>query len=105
MNLDGSADPTNLTMSDMFVQAEGGILPAAQALFVDQDSDADGIPDAEDDSDGDGVSDADDADDDGDGRPDADDDDDDVVFVGRQGYTGIMSNNPVRTFWAQETAD
>jgi type IV pilus assembly protein PilY1 len=165
MNLDGSADPTNLTMSDMFVQAEGGILPAAQALFVDQDSDADGIPDAEDDSDGDGISDANDVDDDadgvaddqedwdgdgvpnindgdddgdgmpddvdnddrranadedpdgdgipnrldddddGDGRPDADDDDDDVVFVGRQGYTGIMSNNPVRTFWAQESAD
>jgi hypothetical protein len=60
---------------------------------------------ADEDPDGDGLPNRIDDDDDGDGRPDADDDDDDVVFVGRQGYTGIMSNNPVRTFWAQETAD
>lgn len=165
MNLDGSADGDDLTMDDMFVEAEGGILPAAEALFLDQDSDGDGIPDIEDDSDGDGLSDgvdgdddgdgiADemedtdgdgvpnitDGDDDGDGMPDnidnddrrananedqdgdgipnyldpdmdgdgvlnQDDDDDDVVFVGRQGFTGVMSNNPVRTFWSQEQTD
>jgi type IV pilus assembly protein PilY1 len=165
MNLDGSADPTNLTMADLFLEAEGGILPAAQALFVDQDSDGDGIPDIEDDTDGDGLSDANDADDDGDGVndemedldgdgipnltdgdddgdgmmddvdnddtrananedpdgdgvpnyldddddgdgvPDVDDADTDVVFVGRQGFTGVMTNNPRRTFWSQDSAD
>jgi type IV pilus assembly protein PilY1 len=70
MNLDSSADPSNLTMSDLYVQAAGGILSAAQALFVDRDSDADGTPDVEDDSDGDGLSDANDGDDDGDGVAD-----------------------------------
>ncbi len=38
LNLDDSADPTTLTMDDLFVEAEGGILSAAQALFVDRDS-------------------------------------------------------------------
>jgi hypothetical protein len=70
MNLDDSADPATLTMSDLFVEAEGGILSAAQALFVDRDTDGDGLPDAEDDSDGDGISDANDADDDGNGIAD-----------------------------------
>ena len=56
-------------MDDLFVEDEGGILSTAQALFVDSDSDADGIPDVEDDSDGDGVSDANDDDDDGNGMP------------------------------------
>jgi type IV pilus assembly protein PilY1 len=74
LNLDESADPTTLTMDDLFVEAEGGILSAAQALFVDADSDADGIPDVEDDSDGDGVSDANDDDDDGNGTADEQDD-------------------------------
>jgi len=165
MNLDGEAGDDDLTMDDLFVEAEGGILPAAQALFLDQDSDGDGIPDVEDDGDNDGLSDAVDDDDDGDGItdlmedrdgdgipnisdndddgdgmpdnwdnddtranaeedadgdgivnrldpdidgdgvPNVDDDDDDVVFVGRQGYTGVMSNNPVRTFWTQEQTD
>ncbi len=162
MNLDAAGDPDALTMDDLFVEAEGGILPAAEALFLDQDSNGDGIPDIEDDEDGDGLSDAADGDDDGDGVADEmedfdgdgepnitdgdddgdgmpdnidnndlrangnedqdgdgipnyldpdmdgdgvlnqDDDDDDVVFVGRVGYTGVMSNNPVRTFWSQE---
>jgi type IV pilus assembly protein PilY1 len=165
MNLDESADPNNLTMSDLFVQAEGGILSAAQALFVDRDSDADGIPDAEDDSDGDGLSDANDADANGDGVPDAqedtdgdgipnyqdgdddgdgmnddvdnddlranagedpdgdgipnyldtdddgdgiediDDDDDDVVCVALRCFSGVMRNDPIRTFWSQESVD
>jgi type IV pilus assembly protein PilY1 len=165
MNLDGSADSSTLTMADLFAEAEGGILPAAQALFVDQDTDGDGIPDIEGDRDGDGLADAFDTDDDdngvaddmedrdgdgipnlmdgdddgdgmpddvdnddtrdnaledpdgdgipnhldddddGDGRPDVDDDDDDCVFVGRQCYTGVMSNNPRRTFWSQEAVD
>jgi hypothetical protein len=165
MNLDGSVDPSTLTMADLYVQAEGGILSAAQALFVDRDSDGDGIPDAEDDTDGDGLADSNDgdddgdgvaddledfdgdgvpnyqdADDDGDGMPDdvdnddtrdnaaedpdgdglpnsidtdddgdgildVDDDDDDVVCVALQCFSGVMSNNPVRTLWSQESID
>jgi type IV pilus assembly protein PilY1 len=130
MNLDGSADPTSLTMNDLFVQAEGGILPAAQALFVDNDSDGDGIPDVEDDSDGDGIPDSldDDAngngildeleDDDNDGIPNHLDDDDNgngvpddeenscaVVCVGVRCFCGVLSNDPVRTFWEQENVD
>jgi type IV pilus assembly protein PilY1 len=165
MNLDSSADPTTLTMSDVFVEAEGGILSAAQALFVDRDSDGDGIPDAEDDSDGDGLSDANDDDDNGDGVPDdmedpdgdgvpnymdgdddgdgmpddvdseprrpnanedpdgdgipnyldddddgdgvldVDDDNDDVVCVALRCFSGVMRNDPIRTFWAQDSVD
>jgi type IV pilus assembly protein PilY1 len=165
MNLDGSADPANYTMADLFVEAEGGILSAAQALFVDRDSDGDGIPDAEDDSDGDGLADSNDGDDDGNGvaddqedldsdgipnyqdgdddgdgmpdnedseprRPnanedpdgdgipnsldddddgdgvlDVDDDNDDVVCIALRCFSGVMSNNPVRTFWSQESVD
>jgi hypothetical protein len=165
MNLDGSADPDDYTMADLFVEAEGGILSAAQALFVDRDSDGDGIPDAEDDSDGDGLADSNDADadgngvaddqedldsdgipnyqdgdDDGDGMPDnedseprrpnanedpdgdgipnsldddddgdgvldVDDDNDDVVCIALRCFSGVMSNNPVRTFWSQESVD
>ena len=46
-NLDGSAEPTTLTMSDLFTQHEGGILPAAQTLFLGPDKNGDGIPDSE----------------------------------------------------------
>ena len=74
MNLDGSADPTTLTATDMFVEAQGGILPTAQALFVERDLNGDGIPDSEQDTDGDGISDADDADADGNGIADAQED-------------------------------
>jgi hypothetical protein len=165
MNLDNSADPATLTMDDLFVEAQGGILSSAQALFVDRDSDADGIPDAEDDSDDDGLSDANDADsdgdgvddaaedldndgipndadgdgdgdgmaddvdnddtranagedpdgdgivnlldtdDDGDGVPDGVDDDDDMVCVALRCFSGVMRNDPIRTFWSQESVD
>jgi type IV pilus assembly protein PilY1 len=165
MNLDSSADATALTMDDLFVEAEGGILAAAQALFVDRDSDADGIPDAEDDSDRDGLSDANDmdsdgdgvvdaeedldddgilnyldgdddgdgmaddvdnddyranagedpdgdgivnsldTDDDGDGVLDLDDGDDGVVCVALRCFAGVMRNDPIRTFWLQESVD
>jgi type IV pilus assembly protein PilY1 len=165
MNLDGSADTDPLAMSDLYVEAAGGILPAAQALFVDTDLNDDGIPDAEADQDGDGLSDAldddddgdgvaddmadrdgdgipnyldddDDGDgmldivdsddtrdnanedpdgdgipnyldedDDGDGMPDHLDNDNDVVCVGVRCFSGVMSNNPVRTFWSQESVD
>jgi type IV pilus assembly protein PilY1 len=165
LNLDDSVDPTTLTMDDLFVEAEGGILSSAQALFVDRDSDSDGIPDVEDDSDDDGLSDANDddddndnvadeqedldsdgvpnyadadddgdgmeddvdnddrrananedadgdgvansldTDDDGDGVPDVDDDDDDVVCVSLRCFSGVMSNDPIRTLWAQESVD
>jgi type IV pilus assembly protein PilY1 len=165
MNLDAAGDPASLTMSDLFIQNDGGILSAAQALFVDRDTDGDGVPDVEDDSDGDGLSDANDGDDngngvaddqedldgdgvpnymdgdddgdgmpddvdnddlrananedpdgdgianildtddDGDGVPDVDDDDDDVVCVALRCFSGVMSNDPIRTLWSQESTD
>ncbi len=131
MNLDSSADPSNLTMSDLFIQAQGGILSAAQALFVDADANGDGIPDAEQDTDGDGIPDSIDPDadgngipddyedpdgdgipnhldddDDGDGIPDAEEEADDVVVcVALRCFTGVMRNDPIRTFWSQESVD
>jgi type IV pilus assembly protein PilY1 len=122
-NLDSSVDPADLTANDLFVENEGGILATAQALFVDGDSDGDGIPDAEDDSDGDGIPDSEDADDDGDGvRDDQEDDDGDgipnyldpdsqdegtapVICVGLICFPAGFENNPVRTFWTQESLD
>jgi len=129
MNLDGSADPDDLTMADLFVESAGGILSTAQALFIDGDSDGDGIPDAEDDSDGDGIPDSDDQDDDGDGVRDnledddrdgvpngLDDDDDNdgipddldddpVICVGLICFPAGFDNRPIRTFWTQESID
>jgi type IV pilus assembly protein PilY1 len=165
MNLDSSADPTTLTMTDLYVQADGGILSAAQALFVERDNNANGIPDSEEDTDGDGLSDANDDDDDGngtadeqedldgdgvpnymdddddgdgmtddvdnaprrananedpdgdgipnaldddddgDGVLDVDDDNDDVVCVALRCFSGVMSNDPIRTLWSQESTD
>ena len=120
LNLDGSADDSN----DLYVQTEGGILPAAQVLFIANDANLDGTPDIEQDTDEDGVSDAEDEDDDGDGTPDhlEDDDgdgvlnyldedwgqnsgDDAVVCVGLRCFTGVMTNDPIRTFWSQENLD
>ena len=69
-NLDGSADETTLTMSDMYLENEGGILSTAQALFVDSDANNNGIPDGEEDADNDGIPDSADTDDDGDGIAD-----------------------------------
>jgi type IV pilus assembly protein PilY1 len=122
MNLDGSADPETLTLSDLFIENEGGILSSAQLLFLDSDSDGDGVPDAEDDTDGDGLSDADDTDDDGDGvpdgeedddgdgiinsqDPDSDPDDDGVECIGLMCFPAGLDNNPVRTYWLQESID
>jgi type IV pilus assembly protein PilY1 len=126
LNLDGSADGSD----DLFVQAEGGILPAAQVLFLANDLNNDGIPDVEIDSDGDGIPDSEDEDPDGDGTsyaeedpdndgiPNAEDDDDDgdgildadeddggIVCVGLRCFTGLLDNDPIRTFWAQESLD
>jgi type IV pilus assembly protein PilY1 len=67
LNLDGSADPTTLTMSDLYVENEGSPLPAPQVIFLPPDRDGDGVPDTEDDTDGDGIADVDDTDYDGDG--------------------------------------
>ncbi len=76
-NLDGSADPDRPD-DDRPVPRERGRHPVdRQALFVDSDSDGDGIPDAEDDSDGDGIPDHEDTDDDNDGVTDDRDTDDD----------------------------
>jgi hypothetical protein len=82
-NLDGSADPTTLAMSDMFIQNQGGILSTAQALFVDADSNNNGTPDAEEDTDGDGIPDVEDPDfvppdADNDGIPDSEEPDADI---------------------------
>ncbi len=117
LNLDGSVDATALTMDDLFVEAIGGILPAPQALFLQRDTDVDGVPDTDDDSDGDGVADARedadddgipndlDNDDDGDGVVDAGDGANVVVCVGLRCFSGVMSNEPIRTFWLQQSAD
>jgi type IV pilus assembly protein PilY1 len=120
MNLDGSTDGSN----DLFLEAQGGILPAAQALFIANDANLDGMPDTEQDSDNDGIPDSEDEDADGDGVLDnlEDDDgdgipnhldedwagnsgDDAVVCVGLRCFTGVMTNDPIRTFWAQESLD
>jgi type IV pilus assembly protein PilY1 len=124
MNLDSSADPSTLTMSDLYVQAEGGILSAAQALFVANDGNGDGIPDTEQDTDGDGIPDSEDPDANGNGVADALEDadgdgilnyldpdwggnsgDDVVVCVALRCFAGVMTNDPIRTFWSQESVD
>lgn len=71
LNLDGSADATNLTMTDLYVENEGAPLPSPQLVFLSGDRDGDGIPDSEDDSDGDGILDFEDPDFDGNGVVDA----------------------------------
>ena len=82
-NMDGSADPDDLTMSDLFEENQGGILPTAQAFFISADTDGDGIPNSEDDDDdGDGVPDTAENDADGDGIPNDSDTDDDNDGVG-----------------------
>jgi hypothetical protein len=79
LNLDGSSDPTVLTMSDLFIQRAGGILSTAQALFVERDLNGDGIPDS----------------------PDSDP----VVCVGLICFPAGFQNTPVRTFWTQRNLD
>ena len=79
LNLDGSSDPTVLTMSDLFIQRAGGILSTAQALFVERDLNGDGIPDS----------------------PDSDP----VVCVGLICFPAGFQNTPVRTFWTQRSLD
>ncbi len=129
-NLDGSADPSTLTMSDLYVEHAGGILSTAQALFVDRDSNHDGIPDSEQDTDGDGIPDSQDTDKNGNGIPDADEDDDGdgipngqdsdangdgipdsqqgnnpVICVGLICFPAGFQNTPVRTFWTERSLD
>jgi type IV pilus assembly protein PilY1 len=124
LNLDGSADPT-LTMADLFVQHDGGILPTAQTLFLAADRNHDGIPDTEQDSDGDGIPDSSDPDANGNGIPDVDEDDDgDGIPNGQDpdwhqnsgNSNGTTCNGlwcqpenyinvPVRTFWSQRSLD
>ena len=130
-NLDGSADPSTLSMSDLFVQNEGGILSSAHALFLDRDANHDGIPDAEQDSDGDGIPDSIDPDKNGNGIPDALEDDDHdgipngqdadangngipddqedggnpTICVGLICFPAGFQNTPVRTFWTQRSLD
>jgi hypothetical protein len=70
--------------------------------IVDSDDTRDN---ANEDPDGDGIPNYLDDDDDGDGMPDHLDNDNDVVCVGVRCFSGVMSNNPVRTFWSQESVD
>jgi type IV pilus assembly protein PilY1 len=120
-NMDGSADEDDLTMDDIAIETEGGIASTAQFLFLDNDSDGDGVPDAEDDSDGDGTADSHDEDMDGDGIPNDEDDDDDndgipdsedddndddvITCIGLLCFPPGFENDPVRTFWSQENVD
>jgi type IV pilus assembly protein PilY1 len=110
-NLDGSLDPDDLTISDIFDENQGGILPTAQAFFMSSDTDGDGIPDsADNDSDGDGVSDDLDSDDDNDGVPDAQDVNDEgdanpLLCIGLICFPPGFENTPVRTFWSQESIE
>ena len=106
LNLDGSSDPTApLTMSDLFIEHEGGILPTVQTLFLAPDKNNDGTPDLEQDSDGDGI-------------PDSQDPDTVTTCVGANCQTGAViqcfgliclpagyTNTPVRTFWTQRSLD
>jgi type IV pilus assembly protein PilY1 len=80
LNLDSSVDSTTLTMDDLFVEADGGILPAPQALFLERDTDGDGIDDA-----ADGAT--------------------ALVCVGLRCLSGVMRDEPIRTFWSQESVD
>jgi type IV pilus assembly protein PilY1 len=125
LNLDGSADGDPLTSSDLFVEASGGILPVAQALFLDNDTDGDGLPDIEDerpdtmdgdsndngipdgeeDWDSDGVVNDLDDDDDNDGIPDSEETSGGIVCVGLRCFTGVLTNDPVRGTWTQESLD
>jgi type IV pilus assembly protein PilY1 len=61
-NLDHGVATDPLSMSDLYLQNAGGILSTPQALFVDSDSDNDGVADAEEDADGDGIPDSEDPD-------------------------------------------
>ena len=112
------------------MQNEGGILPAAQTLFLGPDSNHDGIPDSEQDSDGDGIPDSTDTDKNGNGVPDDQEDDDgdgiangqdpdkngngipddqegDVPTecVGLICFPAGYRNVTVRTFWTQRSLD
>ena len=129
-NLDGSADASTLTMSDVYLQGEGGILPTAQTLFLGPDANHDGIPDSEQDSDGDGIPDSIDPDKNGNGIPDAQEDDDGdgipngqdadangngipddqegnqpTECVGLICFPAGYQNVPVRTFWTERSLD
>jgi type IV pilus assembly protein PilY1 len=129
-NLDGSSDPSTLTMSDLYTQGEGGILPTAQTLFLGPDANHDGIPDSEQDTDGDGIPDSIDTDKNGNGIPDDQEDDDGdgipngqdsdangngipddqegnqpTECVGLICFPAGYQNVPVRTFWTQRSLD
>ena len=64
------------------------------------------MPDDQEDPDGDGIPNYLDDDDDGDGILDEDDDDDDpAICVGLICFPAGFGNNPIRTFWNQESID
>jgi hypothetical protein len=109
-NLDGVGDDADLTMSDLFVEAAGGILSTPQLIFLDNDKDGDGIPDGEDpDDDNDGITDDIDTDDDGDGVLDQDEGPDNeacpIVCTGFICNCAGFNNPPRRTTWSQDSVD
>lgn len=108
-NLDGVGDDDDLTMSDLFVEAAGGILSTPQVIFLDNDSDGDGIPDGEDpDDDNDGIPDDMDDDIDGDGIPNDQDVGQDIGPIVCTGFIcnpAGFNNPPRRTTWSQDSVD
>ena len=86
--------------------AQGGIAPEVVYIFLQGDTDGDGIPDIEDtDDDGDGVPDSEDTDDDGDGIPDTEEEDGGTTpgqcLAGLESCDPLQGLPPVRTFWRQ----
>ncbi len=98
------ADPPDSADDRDTELAQGGIAPEVVYVFLDGDTDGDGVPDTEDDDDdGDGIPDSSDDDDDGDGVPDTEDDDDGggKCLVGLEACDPLDDLSPVRTFWRQ----
>jgi len=85
-NLDGSADPDNLTLSDRSMEFEGSISDGVTFLFPSPDASTDT---------------------DGDGNPDtcvgADCTPPPLACVGMFCFPPGFGNDPVRTFWSQES--
>jgi type IV pilus assembly protein PilY1 len=103
LNLDGEADD-GLTITDRYVQAEGGILPTPQLIFTSDDQDNDGIPDdVDEDRDGDGT--LDEVDEELPEECEGENCGGTVVCVGMMCFPPGFTNTPVRTYWFQENVD
>src|SRR5690606_8264189 len=125
-NLDGAGDDTVLTSADRYVEREGGILPEAQLVFLDDlavdgrdderdEKEDDDEEDERDDDTGGDTSDTEGDRDDGDSAAEARDDSGAacrgdgcgaaLVCVGTFCTRASFTNAPVRTYWRQEHVD